>query len=481
MTGNLKPYPAYKESGSSWIGLVPSSWEVHNLRTLIEPHSERNHPELPLLSVAREKGVFIRSLTGEDDNHNILPEDLSNYKVARAGNLVINKMKAWQGSMGIAPCDGVVSPAYYVFEFCIANASFGEALLRSKPYVAHFGQASDGVRIGQWDLNIARMREIPVLIPSPDEQACIARYLSYADRRVRRYVRSKQKLIKLLEEHRQAVFHRVITRGLTPGVPFKPSGVLWLGEIPRQWEVRKIRTLSSRVTKGTTPTTLGRDFTASGINFVKVESISKTQTLLQENFAHIDEATNALLMRSQLVDGDVLIAIAGAIGRVGIVRRQDLPANTNQAVGIISPMRRSVLPEWLALVLSSPACQRYLVDNSVQSAQANLSLANLGRTMIPVPGLAEQQQLVKETKSLTNAINSAIEAAKTQISLMIEYRSRLVSNVVTGKLDVRDAANSLPDDSREEEIVHDDVETLLEESLEDIESDLDAALEEVEV
>ena len=162
MIADLKRYPEYKDSGSRWLGEVPSTWEVRNLRTLIRPRNERNRTDLPLLSVAREKGVFVRSLTDANENHNVIPEDLSNYKVARAGCLVINKMKAWQGSMGIAPCDGIVSPAYFVFDFALANRTFGQALLRSEPYVAHFGQASDGVRVGQWDLTIAGMRQIQI-------------------------------------------------------------------------------------------------------------------------------------------------------------------------------------------------------------------------------------------------------------------------------------------------------------------------------
>ena len=162
MIEGLKPYAEYKDSGSKWLGAVPVKREVRNLRTLISKRAERDRPDLPLLSVAREKGVFVRSMTDAEENHNVIPEDLTNYKVARAGNLVINKMKAWQGSMGIAPCDGIVSPAYFVFDFRIANHAFGQRLLRSKPYVAHFGQASDGVRVGQWDLSIPGMRQIPV-------------------------------------------------------------------------------------------------------------------------------------------------------------------------------------------------------------------------------------------------------------------------------------------------------------------------------
>jgi len=243
----LKPYPKYKESGSQWIGSVPSSWTVQKLRTLISHRSERNRPDLPLLSVAREKGVFVRSLTDVNENHNFIPDDLTNYKVARAGDLVINKMKAWQGSMGIAPCDGIVSPAYYVFEFRILNRTFGQALLRSKPYVAHFGQASDGVRIGQWDLSIQGMRQIPVVVPTVDEQSAIVRFLDHTNRKIDRFIRTKQRLIELMNEQKQVLINRVVIRGLDPNVRLNPSGIDWLGDVPEHWRTIKLMRLTTRI------------------------------------------------------------------------------------------------------------------------------------------------------------------------------------------------------------------------------------------
>jgi type I restriction enzyme S subunit len=249
MIADLKPYAEYKESGSRWLSTVPSHWGVQKLRTLIRSRNERNHPDLPLLSVAREKGVFVRSLTNADENHNVIPEDLTNYKVARSGCLVINKMKAWQGSMGIAPVDSIVSPAYYVYDLDISNRLFGQALLRSKPYVAHFGQASDGVRVGQWDLTISGMREIPVLIPPPAEQAAIVRFLDWANGRLERAIRAKRKVIALLNEQKQAIIHRAVSRGLDPSVPLKPSGIPWLGDIPANWDSRRVKH-AARILRG---------------------------------------------------------------------------------------------------------------------------------------------------------------------------------------------------------------------------------------
>jgi type I restriction enzyme, S subunit len=214
---------------------------VRNLRTLLKSRTQRNRPDLPLLSVVREKGVIRRSLTGNDENHNFIPDDLSNYKVARAGDLVINKMKAWQGSLGIAPCDGIVSPAYFVFDFKVANRTFGQSLLRSRPYVGAFARASDGVRVGQWDLSINGMRQIPVLVPPSDEQTAIVRFLNYANRRLDLTIRAKRKVIALLNEQKQAIIHRAVTRGLDPNVPLKSSGIPWLGEIPAHWVVKSLK------------------------------------------------------------------------------------------------------------------------------------------------------------------------------------------------------------------------------------------------
>jgi type I restriction enzyme S subunit len=109
-------------------------------------------------------------------------------------------------------CDGIVSPAYFVFDFRIANHEFGQRLLRSKPYVAHFGQASDGVRVGKWDLSIAGMRQIPVLVPSENEQAAIVHFLDHANRKIDGFIRAKRKLIGLLNEQKQAIIYRAITR-----------------------------------------------------------------------------------------------------------------------------------------------------------------------------------------------------------------------------------------------------------------------------
>ena len=159
----------------------------------------------------------------------------------------MNKMKAWQGSYGVSMFDGIVSPAYFVFDLDGVDGDYFHTAIRSQAYVPFFTQASDGVRIGQWDLSLQRMRDILLFVPPLAEQAAIVRFLDHAERRIRRYIRAKQKLITLLEEQKQAIIRRVVTRGLDPTVRLKPSGVEWLGGVPAHWQVVALKRVLRRL------------------------------------------------------------------------------------------------------------------------------------------------------------------------------------------------------------------------------------------
>lgn len=428
MIADLKPYSEYKESGSMWLGAVPVTWEVRNLRTLISKRSERDRADLPLLSVAREKGVFVRSLTDADENHNVIPEDLSNYKVARAGNLVINKMKAWQGSMGIAPCDGIVSPAYFVFDFHIANHAFGQRLLRSKPYIAHFGQASDGVRVGQWDLSIPGMRQIPVLVPPPDEQAAIVRFLDWANGRLERAIRAKRKVIALLNEQKQAIIHRAVTRGLDPSVPLKPSGIPWLGDIPQHWEVSRIK----------------NEFRCLNTQRVPLNSVERG-AMTARTYDYYGASGVIDKVDDYIFDDELLLIAEDGANLVlrnlplAIIARGKFWVNNH--AHILKPRRGSIL--YLAHVLETLNYKPWISG----AAQPKLTQDRLMSISIAVAPPEEQVTIVKQTSEQTRPLLTAISRLEREIELLREYRTRLVADVVTGKLDVREAAARLPDEA----------------------------------
>jgi type I restriction enzyme, S subunit len=399
--------------------------------------------------------VFVRSLIDTDENHNVIPEDLSNYKVARAGNLVINKMKAWQGSMGISPTDGIVSPAYYVFDFDIADHAFGQALLRSKPYVAHFGQASDGVRVAQWDLTISGMREIPVLEPPPEEQAAIVRFLDWANHKLERAIRAKRKVITLLNEQKQAIIHRDVTRGFDPAVPLKPSGIPSLGDIPQHWEVRRLKHISPKIGVGLVinpssyfvdethparvPMLLGNNIIPNGFRLEKVR--------------HIGANDNRRLSASRLTGGDVVVVRVGAPGVAAVIP----PSldGCNCASVMIVRKHTSFVSQWLAHVFNSPIVTSQIDAVKYGAAQKQFNISHAVDFLFPVPPNVEQQEIVDGISEHTAPLDRTVRVAEREIELLREYRTRLSADVVTGKLDVRDAIAKLPEEKVSDTVEND--------------------------
>jgi type I restriction enzyme S subunit len=479
MIDGLRPYPSYRESGLPWLGAMPEHWGLVPNRALIRRRKVLvggRHFEYQLLSLTRG-GVIVRDIGSGKGKFSADP---GTSQEVRSGDLVfcLFDIPETPRTVGLSRHDGMITGAYTVFECADPLlAAFIDLFYRAADDRKLLSPLYSGLRN---TIPPSRFLGTKTPVPPAVEQRAMVRFLDHADRRIRRYIAAKKKLIALLNEQKQAIINRAVTRGLDPSVRLKPSGVEWLGDVPEHWEVRKIGAISARVTKGTTPTTLGRSFTDAGIRFVKVESISKDRRLLPLLCAYIDPETDSLLARSRLRAGDVLVAIAGAIGRVAVAAEEDLPANCNQAVAIVSPVRSSVLPDWLAFALASPACQRVLTDSSVQSAQANLSLADLRGTMIPVPPVSEQGRIVGSLVDSTAVIAGAAAFAEREVSLLREYRTRLVADVVTGKLDVREAAARLPEEVEEPEPLG-DAEALAEGDESEDAADPDTAAVEVEV
>ena len=193
----LERYSSYKDSGVEWIGKVPEHWVISKLGTSLKPITIKDRADLPLLSITREKGVIERDIGDLGSNHNFIPDDLSGYKMVEQGQFAMNKMKAWQGSYGISNYTGIVSPAYYIFSLNGIEPAFFHIAIRSKTYVPFFIQASDGVRIGQWDLSKSRMKEISFYIPPKQEQIKIASFLDTKTQQLDKAIKQKEQLIEL--------------------------------------------------------------------------------------------------------------------------------------------------------------------------------------------------------------------------------------------------------------------------------------------
>lgn len=211
VTRGINPDAKMKPSGINWIGEIPEHWKIKSLRNFIKIMSDKGHPDEQLLSVVREQGVIIRNVESKEENHNFVPDDLSGYKLVKEGQFVINKMKAWQGSYAVSNYRGIVSPAYYTCDLNFDNKEFFNEAIRSKAYVPFFTQYSKGIRVGQWDLSPIGLKEIPFLLPSPDEQQQIVDYITASTTKIDKLIVEKTYELEYMKELRQRIISDAVT------------------------------------------------------------------------------------------------------------------------------------------------------------------------------------------------------------------------------------------------------------------------------
>jgi len=449
----LNRYPKYKESGIAWLGEVPEHWACKKLRSVAKSSNTRGRQDLPLLSVVREKGVTKRNTLDREENHNYIPDDLSNYKVVREGQLAMNKMKAWQGSYGISKYDGIVSPAYFVFDINGVEKRFFSIAIRSKAYIPFFTQASDGIRVGQWDLSLDRMKEIPFTIPPPEEQLSIARFLDHKTALIDRYIRQKKRMIALLEEQKRVIIDEAVTgkidvRTGKPYPKYKDSGVEWLGMVPEGWAITPLARLIIKIDQGWSPSASegplqSGQWAVCSLSAIKhgkfdPEAIKPIPSLLYD------------LSRIELHDNDFLLTRANTrnlVGDVCIVANVRPKSIISDLIYRFQLDKTAVFSGFLLFQMLSPyGRQQIEVDaRGSSSTMPKISQGHIKRWQVILPGFHEQESISKYLKRTIGRIDNTIGHNTRQIVLTSEYRSRLISEVVTGKLDVRAAAADLLD------------------------------------
>ncbi len=233
-----------KDSGVPWIGEIPKGWIVAPLWQTLRRRTEIGHPDEVVLSLYRDLGIVPKD--SRDDNHNVTSLDTSTYKFVRIGDFVINKMKAWQGSMAVSAYQGIVSPAYHVCEFISkrVNPEFLHYLLRNPSYLPEYGRLSSGLRIGQWDLSYDDFKNIPHIIPPLAEQQRIVDVLKIKCAEIDSILEKTLASIEEYKKLKQSVITEAVTKGIRENRPMKDSGVEWIGNIPREWHLVRLRFLS---------------------------------------------------------------------------------------------------------------------------------------------------------------------------------------------------------------------------------------------
>ena len=431
-------YPAYKDSGVEWLGEIPEYWEIGKLGTLLKPISIKNRPDLPLLSITREEAVIERNIEDDSENHNFIPDDLSGYKLLKEGQFGMNKMKAWQGSYGIAPMTGIVSPAYYVFDFNSSiNPRFFHLAIRSKNYVAFFGQASDGVRVGQWDLSKTRMKEIPFFIPPIEEQTAIAAFLDDKTAKIDLAIVQKEKMIALLKERKQIIIQNAVTKGLNPNVKMKHSGVEWIGEIPEKWEVKRLKSICKTYGR------IGfRGYSTSDLVGENEGAITISPSNIQGDFMYFEKCTYLSWAKYhespeiKIFKNDVLIVKTGSTyGKVGIASNLETEATINPQLLVFKDVL--IDNEYFYEILNTSQIQIQINREVIGSTIPTISEYKILNMKVGFPPDEEIPEIMNYVKDVKFKFNQAIGLQEQQIEKLKELKATLIDGAVTGKIKVR--------------------------------------------
>jgi type I restriction enzyme S subunit len=425
MITDLKPYPEYKDSGLLWLGKVPKHWEVRRFKYLLrEVNFQSSDGQDQLLSVSQYTGVTPRRTRDEGDEPDTRAASLVGYKRVAQDDLVVNIMLAWNGSLGVARSSGIVSPAYCVYRFNDnAEPWYYHNLLRLPLYKGRIKVESTGVVESRLRLYSDDLFRIEALVPPKEEQVAIARFMEAFVRQVDRLIRAKRQLIELLNEQKQAIIHRAVTRGLDPNVRLKPSGIDWLGDVPAHWDVQRLKTVA-RIIMGQSPPSDECNIDGQGRPFLQgcAEFGDRYPTPVQ----FCPTAPKVSPAES------ILLSVRAPVGALNIA---DQEYGIGRGLCAIEPFRSHLD---LDFTLHTIAVSRgQLLRIATGSTYDAVTVGEVGCMRLSFPPLAEQRQIVAHVRVEVQAIDTAIGRANREIELLREYRTRLSADVVTGKIDVR--------------------------------------------
>ena len=449
-------YPADKPCGVPWFSDVPTRWEIRRLRTVagmrvsnVDKHTKEDEVPVRLCNYVdvykndriTQQLPFMTATASKDE--------VEKFRLNQNDVIITKDSETWDDigvpALVTEPSTDLIS-GYHLAILRPGPDVFGPYLfwaLQSKPTTYQFHIEAKGVT--RYGLSHNGIQSISIPLPPLPEQAAIVRYLDDANQRIRAYVSAKERLIGLLEEVRQALIHQAVTRGLDPNVRLKPSGVEWLGEVPVHWGTAKLGLLATKFGSGITPRGGATVYQASGIPFLRSQNIH-FDGLRLEGVARITPDLHTKLSSSRVHPGDVLLNITGAsIGRVCTVPQDFAEGNVNQHVCIIRPKPGAITNTYLSAYLSTPMMQKEIQVEQSGASREGLTLQSIKDFQITVPPIHEQQSISERITETNGTIFGIVSHARRQIDLINEYRTRLIADVVTGKLDAREAAGQLPD------------------------------------
>ena len=424
-------YESYKDSGVDWLGKIPSDWDllkVKNIFRLVMKFAPKNN-DCELLSVYTDIGVKPRKELEERGNRATTTDG---YLIVEKGDIVVNKLLAWMGAIGLSDYDGVTSPAYDVLKPKMPiEGIFYHLLFRSPQCTSELKRHSRGIMDMRLRLYFDKFGDVVVPYPNIEVQKKIVSFLAEKTAQIDQAIALKQQQIEKLNEYKQIVIQNAVTKGLNPNAPMKNSGVEWIGNIPEHWDVKKNTHLFNKIGSGTTPTSSDLSYYDSGdINWLQTGDLNNDYIVATSR--KINQKAMSKFSSLKLYDeNSLVIAMYGAtIGKVGLLK---IKSTTNQACCVLGNSDK-VFMKYIFYVMQF--AKNHLISNSYGGGQPNINQDMIKNLRIPYPNLQEQEKIANYLDDLNEKIYKTSKGYQTQIDRLKEYKNILINQAVTGKIKI---------------------------------------------
>lgn len=440
----MKEYEAYKDSEIEWIGQIPKEWEVIKIKNLcnvtdgthFSPRTESTGK--PYVTVSNVNNDFVdvgnALLISEEDFDTLVRQGCQ----PKVGDVLLSKdgtvgRSAIVGNNNGFVCLsslGILSPKAGLFSGYLKR-SLDSIMLQYQMNRAMAGSALKRI-------TISKINEFCMLLPPLSEQKAIAFYLDYKVGQIDASISAINTQIDDLKSYRQSIISEAVTKGLNPDVPMKDSCVEWIEQIPEGWEIKRLSLFTTKIGSGKTPTGGAQVYTEDGVLFIRSQNVYNNG-LLTNDIAYISEEVNRTMVNSKVVHQDVLLNITGgSIGRSCLITDENINANVNQHVCIIRSKKNVLDSSFLHYQIVSSLIQNQIKACQTGSNREELNFEQIGKFMITIPPLSEQQEIATYLNTKTQKIDAAIVYLEQQRNDLNTLKQSIISEAVTGKIDVRD-------------------------------------------
>ena len=416
----MKAYDSYKDSSIHWLPYIPFHWSSSKVKSHFRLRAIKvSDQDYPALSVSKN-GVTPQIETA------IKTDNGDNRKLVKVGDFVVNSRSDRKGSCGVSTLDGSVSLINIVLEPINGYAKYYHYLFRSNDYIEEFYRYGRGIVSDLWTTRWNEMSSIMIPFPPVEEQKKIVAYLDKRITLIDNCKCQRERELQTLNELKQAEIASVVTRGLNPDVSMKDSGIPWIGQIPSHWGTKRIAThFHNRIENN------------SDFEFKHAFKFNYGEIVLKNEMGTPEEYHDVYIKYSKVKKNDIMINGLNlnydfVSQRVAIVPNDGI---ITSAYIVLRPFSTTIAPYFCYLFKAMDYMKLFHAMGT--GIRLTLSFDELKRQIIPIPPIEEQNAIVEYIESKTNKIDTMIEALKAEIDRLTEYKQRLISDVVTGQIDVR--------------------------------------------